>query len=117
LRGSSHSAARGLPNRREICRACRDLSKSGSLGRGWLLAYKQGRGIRETLRACMTLNENSADELAAQLRISPQAVSEAVRRGLVSFKKHRHCCLLAVWRHAQRLFTAARRPVGSTQGG
>ena len=43
----------------------------------------------------MTLNENSADELAAQLRISPQAVSEAVRRGLVSFKKHRH---VACWR-------------------
>jgi hypothetical protein len=43
----------------------------------------------------MTLNENSADELAAQLRISPQAVSEAVRRGLVSFKKHRR---VACWR-------------------
>ena len=37
----------------------------------------------------MTLDENSADELAARLTLSPQAISEAVRRGLVSFKKYR----------------------------
>jgi hypothetical protein len=43
----------------------------------------------------MTLDENSADELAAQLMISPHAVSEAVRRGLVRFEKHRG---VACWR-------------------
>jgi hypothetical protein len=43
----------------------------------------------------MTRDENPADELAAQLMISPHAVSEAVRRGLVSFKKHRR---VACWR-------------------
>jgi hypothetical protein len=37
----------------------------------------------------MTLDENSADQLAARLTLSPQAISEAVRRGLVSFKKYR----------------------------
>jgi hypothetical protein len=37
----------------------------------------------------MTLDEGSADELTAQLMISPDAISEAVRRGLISFKKHR----------------------------
>src|SRR5437764_2150651 len=43
----------------------------------------------------MKLDENSADELAAQLMISPHAVSEAVRRGLVSFGRHRG---VACWR-------------------
>jgi hypothetical protein len=43
----------------------------------------------------MMLNENSADELAAQLMISPHAVTEAVRRGLVRFEKHRR---VACWR-------------------
>jgi hypothetical protein len=43
----------------------------------------------------MTLNGNSADQLAAQLMISPHAVNEAVRRGLVSFKKRRG---IACWR-------------------
>ena len=41
----------------------------------------------------MTLDENSADELAAQLMISAHAIGEGVRRGLVSFEKHRgHAC-------------------------
>jgi hypothetical protein len=43
----------------------------------------------------MTLDETSTDELAAQLMISPNAISEAVRRGLVSFQKHRG---VACWR-------------------
>jgi hypothetical protein len=37
----------------------------------------------------MTRDETSADELAAQLMISPHAISEAARRGLLRFKKHR----------------------------
>jgi hypothetical protein len=37
----------------------------------------------------MTLDEKLADELAAQLAISPQAIEEAIRRGLLSFVKHR----------------------------
>jgi len=37
----------------------------------------------------MTLNGNSAAELAAQLMISPHAIREAVGRGLLSFKKYR----------------------------
>jgi hypothetical protein len=45
----------------------------------------------------MTLNGNSADELAAQLMLNPQAISEAVRRGLLSFKTHRG---VACWRLA-----------------
>ena len=43
----------------------------------------------------MKLDEGSAAELAAQLMISPHAITEAVRRGLVSFKKHRG---VACWR-------------------
>src|SRR5437763_7421793 len=65
------------------------------MGSGWLYAHAQRRRIRETARACMKLDENSADELAAQLMISPHAVSEAVRRGLVSFGRHRG---VACWR-------------------
>src|SRR6266550_5895038 len=38
----------------------------------------------------MTLDEKSADQLAAQLIISPQAVEEAIRRGLLRFVKHRN---------------------------
>lgn len=38
----------------------------------------------------MTPAQNWPDELATQLMISPEAISEAVRRGLISFKKHRH---------------------------
>jgi hypothetical protein len=34
--------------------------------------------------------DNFADELAAQLMISPQAVEEAIRRGLLRFVKHRN---------------------------
>jgi hypothetical protein len=37
----------------------------------------------------MRLDENSADELAAQLMISPHAIKESARRGLLIFKKHR----------------------------
>ena len=37
----------------------------------------------------MTAGDNFANQLAAQLMISPHAISEAVRRGLVSFKNHR----------------------------
>ncbi len=43
----------------------------------------------------MTLDETAANELAAQLMISPHAICEAVRRGLVSFEKHRG---VACWR-------------------
>jgi hypothetical protein len=32
----------------------------------------------------MTVSDNSADELAAQLVISPHAIQEAIRRGLLS---------------------------------
>jgi len=42
----------------------------------------------------MRFNGDSADELAAQLRISPKAVSEAIQRGFVSFRKHRR---VACW--------------------
>ena len=43
----------------------------------------------------MTLDENSGDELAAQLMISPNAIKEAVRRSLLIFKKYRD---VACWR-------------------
>jgi hypothetical protein len=43
----------------------------------------------------MTTAKNWKDELAIQLMISPDAIREAVRRGLVSFKKHRR---IACWR-------------------
>jgi hypothetical protein len=43
----------------------------------------------------MTAAKHWGDELAMRLMISPDAVSEAVRRGLVSFKKHRR---VACWR-------------------
>jgi hypothetical protein len=43
----------------------------------------------------MTLDENSAGELAARLMISPHAISEAVRRGLVTFEERRG---VACWR-------------------
>ena len=41
----------------------------------------------------MTAGDNLADELATRLVISPQAIEEAIRRGLLSFVKHRnsHC--------------------------
>ena len=38
----------------------------------------------------MTAGDNFADELAAQLVISPQAIEEAIRRGLLRFVKHRN---------------------------
>jgi hypothetical protein len=37
----------------------------------------------------MRFNGSSADALAAQLGISPKAISEAIGRGFVTFKKHR----------------------------
>ena len=43
----------------------------------------------------MRVGDNLADELAAQLMISPQAIEEAIRRGLLSFVKHRN---LRCWR-------------------
>jgi hypothetical protein len=43
----------------------------------------------------MTTAKNWGDELAIQLMISPDAISEAVRRGLVRFEKHRR---VACWR-------------------
>jgi hypothetical protein len=54
----------------------------------------------------MTLDENSADELAAQLMISPHAISEALRRGLVSFEKHRG---VACWRFGDTRNACLRR--------
>jgi hypothetical protein len=48
-----------------------------------------------TPRTSITLDKDSADELAARLSLSPKAISEAVRRGLVSFRKHRG---IACWR-------------------
>jgi hypothetical protein len=47
----------------------------------------------------MTLSDNSACELAARLAISPQAIEEAVRRGLLSFVKHRN---FRCWRFGDR---------------
>ena len=48
-----------------------------------------------TPRTSITLDKDSADELAARLSLSPNAISEAVRRALVSFRKHRG---VACWR-------------------
>jgi hypothetical protein len=41
----------------------------------------------------MTVDEQSAGELATRLAVSPQAIEEAIRRGLLRFVKHRnsHC--------------------------
>jgi hypothetical protein len=41
----------------------------------------------------MMVGDNSADELVARLAVSPQAIEEAIRRGFLSFVKHRnlHC--------------------------
>jgi hypothetical protein len=47
----------------------------------------------------MTVGDNFADELAAQLGISPRAVQEAVRRRMLSFVKHRNSCY---WRFGDR---------------
>jgi hypothetical protein len=49
----------------------------------------------------MTLGDNPADELAVQLAISPQAIEEAIRRGLLTFVKHRnsHCWRFGDWRN------------------
>ena len=38
----------------------------------------------------MTVDGNFADELATRLAISPQAIEEAIRRGLLRFLKHRN---------------------------
>jgi len=54
----------------------------------------------------MTTTKNWEDELALQLMISPDAISEAVRRGLVSFKKHRR---VACWRFGDTLNGCWRR--------
>jgi hypothetical protein len=55
----------------------------------------KGCGVRGVSRACVTPAEDWADRLAIQLMISPDAISEALRRSLVSFKKHRR---VACWR-------------------
>jgi hypothetical protein len=47
----------------------------------------------------MMIGDNSADELAAQLGISPRAVQEAVRRRMLSFLKHRNS---RYWRFGDR---------------
>jgi hypothetical protein len=54
----------------------------------------------------MKLNGNSADHLASQLIISPHAVNEGVRRGLVSFKKRRG---VACWRFGDKHNGSLRR--------
>src|SRR4029453_9276811 len=38
----------------------------------------------------MTVGNNFADELATRLAICPQAIEEAIRRGLLHFLKHRN---------------------------
>ena len=54
----------------------------------------------------MTVGDNSIDELATRLKISPQAIEEAARRGLVSFKKHRR---VACWRFGDKRNGCLRR--------
>jgi len=54
----------------------------------------------------MTLGDNSAEELAARLMISPYAVREAVRRGFVGFKKRRG---VACWRFGDKRNGCLRR--------
>ena len=58
----------------------------------------------------MKLDENSADELAAQLMISSDAISEAVGRGLVRFEKHRG---VACWRFGDMRNGCLRRVTAS----
>jgi len=59
----------------------------------------------------MTLDEKLADELAAQLMISPGATSEGVRRGLLSFEKHRG---VTCWRFGDTRNGCFRRLDGRT---
>jgi hypothetical protein len=54
----------------------------------------------------MTTAKNWGDELAIQLMINPDAISEAVRRGLISFKKHRR---VACWRFGDKQNSCLRR--------
>jgi hypothetical protein len=54
----------------------------------------------------VTVGDNSIDELATRLKISPQAIEEAARRGLVSFKKHRR---VACWRFGDKHNGCLRR--------
>jgi hypothetical protein len=54
----------------------------------------------------VTVDDNSIDELATRLKISPQAIKEAARRGLVSFKKHRR---VACWRFGDKHNGCLRR--------
>ena len=58
----------------------------------------------------MTAGDNSANELATQLVISPQAIEEAIRRGLLRFVKHRnsHC-----WRFGDSRNGSVRRIDGA----
>jgi hypothetical protein len=48
----------------------------------------------------MMIGDNPADELAAQLAISPQAIEEAMHRRLLSFVKHRN---YRCWRFGDRV--------------
>src|SRR4029077_17510950 len=59
----------------------------------------------------MTLDEKLADELAAQLMISPGATSAGVRRGLLSFEKHRG---VTCWRFGDTRNGCFRRLDGRT---
>src|SRR5437016_5737314 len=67
------------------------------------------RGVREASGACMTVGDNFADELATRLAISPQAIAEAIRRGLLRFVGHRnsHC-----WRFGDSRNGSLRRMDG-----
>ena len=50
----------------------------------------EGR-VCEAARASMTAGDDAANELTARLAISPQAIKEAIRRGLLTFVRHRNC--------------------------
>jgi len=52
------------------------------------------------------VGDDSADELATLLAISPQAIEEAIRRGLLSFTKHRR---LPCWRFGDSCNGSFRR--------
>lgn len=58
----------------------------------------------------MTVGDNFADELAIRLAVSPQAIEEAIWRGLLRFVKHRnsHC-----WRFGDSRNGSFRRMDGA----
>ena len=57
----------------------------------------------------MTNGKDFACELAVGLAISPQAIEEAIRRGLLGFVKHRNCCC---WRLGDKRNGSFRRMDG-----